>query len=118
MSLPKPLNQTAEVLYELLTNATISRKSIFLETGILNLTARITDLRKLGLDLHCGYIKTTNKYGREVEFGTWSILAEEKKALEIYKRINTTPEQKRKVNKLAKSIIPAGAKTGKEKIEL
>ena len=49
---------------------------------------------------------------------TLDVAGEEKKALEIYKRINTTPEQKRKVNKLAKAIIPSGAKTGKEKIEL
>lgn len=118
MKLTKPLNQTAEVLYELLNNTFITRKDIFNETGILNVTARITNLRSKGLTVPCKLIKVINKHGREVSYGQWGLGGEEKKALEIYKHINTTIEQKRKVNKLAKSIIPSGYKTGKQKIEL
>lgn len=118
MNISKPLNQTAEVLYELLTNTFITRKDIFNETGILNVTARITNLRSKGLTVPCKLIKVKNKHGREVSYGQWELGGEEKKALQIYKQINTTEVQKRLVNKLAKSIIPSGAKTGNEKIEL
>ena len=115
----KPLNQTAEVLYELLNSKIpLSYYDIFFATRTINLGQRISDLRRMGLKVYCKEIEAHNKHGRKIKYGTWSVAGEEKKALEIYKRINTTPAQKRKVNKLAKDIIPAGAKTGKEKIEL
>ena len=117
MKLSKPLNQTAEVLYELLNSKRrIGFSEIYAATHAINLGQRISGLRRMGLKIYCTYVETKNKHGRKVKYGTWSVAGEEKKALEIYKRINTTPEQKRKVNKLAKAIIPSGAKTGKEKI--
>lgn len=115
----KPLNQTAEILYELLnTKVPLSFSELHQRTAVVNLGQRVSDLRRLGLKVYCKYVSTKNKHGRDIKYGSWSVAGEEKKALEIYKRINTTPEQKRKVNKLAKAIIPSGAKTGKEKIEL
>jgi len=119
MKLSKPLNQTAEVLYELLNSKRrIGFSEIYAATHAINLGQRLANLRRNGLLIPCLRIEAHNKHGRKIKYGTWSVAGEEKKALEIYKRINTTPEQKRKVNKLAKAIIPAGAKTGKEKIEL
>lgn len=49
MKLQPPKNQTAEVLYELLTNACINRRDILINTGILNVTARISDIRRYGV---------------------------------------------------------------------
>ena len=119
MKLSKPLNQTAEVLYELLNSKhRIGFSEIYKATHAINLGQRISGLRRMGLKIYCTYVETKNKHGRKVKYGTWSVSGEEKKALEIYKRINTTPEQKRTVNKLAKAIIPSGVKIGKEKIEL
>jgi hypothetical protein len=119
MKLKNPLNQTAEILYELLNSKVpLSFSELHYRTGVINLGQRISDLRRLGLQVFCKELETKNKHGRNISYGTWSVAGEETKALEIYNRINATAEQKRKVNKLAKSIIPSGAKTGKEKIEL
>lgn len=75
MKLSKPVNQLAEVLYLLLKNKSITRKSAVLDTGILNVSARIADLRtKYNINVICTKISTTNKFGRNVNYGSWSIL--------------------------------------------
>jgi hypothetical protein len=75
MKLSKPVNQTAEVLYLLLKNKSITIKSAILDTGILNVSARIGDLRnKYNINVICTKISTTNKFGRSVNYGSWSIL--------------------------------------------
>ena len=75
MKLSKPVNQTAEVLYLLLKNKSITRKTAILDTGILNVSARIADLRnKHNINVICTKISTTNKFGRNINYGSWSIL--------------------------------------------
>jgi len=83
----KPKTQLSETLYYLLNRDSINRKQMLFDTGILNLTARISDLRGLNLDINCVKIKTTNKFERKIEYGKW-LLADKKKGLQIYNEIN------------------------------
>lgn len=83
-----PKNQTAEVLYELLNSKAITRRTIMIECGILNVCARITDLRlKHNVPITCNYIQTKNKHNRTVRYGSWS-LENKKQAKEVYLKIN------------------------------
>ncbi|NJL75298.1 MAG: hypothetical protein HC892_09970 [Saprospiraceae bacterium] len=85
-----PKTQTAEVLYELLTNKSITRASIMTDTGILNLTARIADLRlRAHISIDCAYVNVLNKHGRKVRYGKWSINPSDiDYAKEAYLKIN------------------------------
>jgi hypothetical protein len=84
----KPKTQLAEVLYELIKNKTINRRSILLDCGILNVTARIADLRlRHNLSIICTKIQTKNKHNRAITYGCWS-LENKKLAKEVYKIIN------------------------------
>jgi len=87
-----PTNQTAEVLYEILNNNSISRKDILLSTGVLNPTARIADLRiRHGLIIHCEKVSVLNKFNRVVTYGKWSIQGDDnrEKAKAVYNQINS-----------------------------
>jgi len=87
----QPKNQTAEVLYELLNNAPITRASILRSTGVLNPTARIADLRiRYGVNVTCEKINTKNKFLRPISYGSWSIKGELEttKAKNVYESIN------------------------------
>lgn len=87
--LPQPKTQTAEVLYEFLHSDSLTRSDFFKSTHILNVTARIADLRKLGLNIICEHKNVQNKFGRKVSFGAWSLAKEDKeKAVKIYRTIN------------------------------
>lgn len=85
--LQPPKNQTAEVLYELLTNGPINRRDILINTGILNVTARISDIRKHGINVKCEMIKTKNKHNRSISFGKWSI-DKNISVVDVYNKIN------------------------------
>jgi len=70
----KPKNQTAEVLFELIEKQKVSRLMFLKNTGILNVTARIADLRiRHGIPIKCEKVKTTNKHGRVITYGVWSL---------------------------------------------
>jgi len=84
--LPLPTSQTQEVLHELITRKTVSRAQFFKFCGILNVTARIADLRKLGLEIRCEEIPVPNKFKRVVKYGNWS-LANIETATELYLRM-------------------------------
>lgn len=74
MTLKTPKNQTAEVLFQLLKNPFITRASMFLSTGILNLTARIADLRiRHGINIICEKVSVKNKRGDCVTYGKWKL---------------------------------------------
>ena len=84
----KPKNQTAEVLFELLTNKSFTRRSILIDCGILNVCARITDLRKKhNLSIICTKIITKNKHNRTINYGRWT-LENKSQAEEVYQKIN------------------------------
>lgn len=87
--LTKPVTQKAEVLYELLTQDSITRMYMFQVTGILNLTARIANLRiNDDLDIVCENVDIRNKHGRIVTYGKWN-LPDKEKGFEVYQKINT-----------------------------
>lgn len=81
-----PTNQNAEVLNLLLTEKRQTSLNLVMN-GILNPTARITNLRKMGVNIICDLIKQTNKFGRTIHYGEFSIL-NKKDARKIYTQIN------------------------------
>lgn len=88
MNLATPKNQTAEVLYYLLICDKIDFSYIYLNTRILNLSARISNLRlDYGLEIPCVEVETKNKFGRKISFGTWSLKDKEQGRI-IYSKIN------------------------------
>lgn len=88
IKMKKPNNQTAEVLYELIMKSAITRMSIMYQTGILNLTARISNLRnKHGIIIICDKVETTNKHGRNISYGKWRLF-DKKSAKLLYSKIN------------------------------
>ena len=87
MTLNNPLTQLQEVLYELLSKESISVKQMMADTGILNIKARISDLRlKYNLSIDTEMVKVQNKYGRKVSFGQWR-LTDKETALLTYKKL-------------------------------
>jgi hypothetical protein len=84
----KPLNQTAEVLFELIQKKNVSRMMFFKNTGILNVTARIAELRiDYGIEIRCKKVSAMNKHGRTIKYGVWS-LSDIERCIEVYKIIN------------------------------
>lgn len=90
-NLARPRNQNAEVLYELLTSEQLTRMAFFMNTGILNVTARIANLRlNYGIEIECGRHKVTNKHGRPVSYGVWRIPANKRyDAWKAYDKVNS-----------------------------
>lgn len=87
--LPQPTTQLQEVLCELILNDTISVRQILSDTGILNPKARISDLRRIGVNIETEMVHVTNKYGRKAKFGQWSIPEESKQsATEMYLKMS------------------------------
>ena len=87
INLPKPKTQVTEVLYMLLTRESINVRQMMFDTGILNLTARISDLRtKYNIDIICQDIKTKNKFERKISYGQWT-LSDKEHAKEVYLKI-------------------------------
>jgi hypothetical protein len=83
-----PKNQTAEVLFELINNSYITRSTILINTGILNLTARISDLRlRHNVDVICQKVNTINKHKRKINYGKWYV-NDKNNCIEIYNKIN------------------------------
>jgi hypothetical protein len=84
-NLPLPNSQLQEVFRELLLNDFISVRQMMADTGILNIKARISELRRIGLPIATDMVSVTNKYGRSARFGQWHLKPEAKqKAKEIY----------------------------------
>jgi len=44
--------------------------------GILNITARITDLRDMGFDIHCEMVTDPNHHNGKTRFGQWTLVSE------------------------------------------
>lgn len=91
MKIFKPTNQTAEVFYMLLTEKSINRASCMKDTYILNVTARIANLRnKHNINVICTKIKTTNKFGRDINYGQWHINSKgrRRELIKLYNIIN------------------------------
>jgi hypothetical protein len=84
-----PKNQLAEVLYLLLTQKSITVKSAMNDIGILNLSARISDLRiKHNLIIECRKINTKNKFGRDISYGNFFLVTKKSIANKVYNNIN------------------------------
>ena len=81
-----PESQIQEVFFELYNRLFIDRKTMMLSCGVWNLTARISDLRKIGFKIISNEVKSFNKYGREVTFVQYS-LENKKEAVELYQKM-------------------------------
>lgn len=76
--IPQPESQVQEVLYELINRFFIDRRTMMLSSGVWNLTARISNLRNMGLQINSNEIVSKNKFNREIKFVQYSL--EDKKA--------------------------------------
>jgi hypothetical protein len=85
MEITKPTSQSSEVLYLLLEGKKTTMD--FFKNGIMNPTARISDLRSLGVQIICDKVDHVNKFGRKINYGQFTIL-NTTESLEIYKKIN------------------------------
>ncbi len=66
---------------------------MMLDTGILNVTARIANLRNAyNLIIDCEMFPVRNKFGRPIKYGLWR-LEDKAKGIELYKKL-----QKNQVN--------------------
>lgn len=89
--LPMPKNQVQEILYELLCNPQITRQAIMRSCGCLNLTARIADIRALNIAVKCVKREASNKFGRAISYGMWTI-QNKKAAKAVYLQLQKTSE--------------------------
>ncbi len=93
--LDNPVNQTAEVLYALIYSESIDRVTMMRDYGVLNLTARIANLRNLyHLVVICEEIQTKNKFGRPIIYGKWRLVNKEV-AKSVYLTINVINKNNR-----------------------
>ena len=81
----QPKNQLAEVLNLLLTKYRTSLDIIM--CGVLNPTSKISQLRDKGVVVLCDKVKHTNKFGRKMNYGKFSVL-NFKDSVKIYNQIN------------------------------
>ena len=84
-----PESQTQEVLYELISRLFIDRKTMMLSSGVMNLTARISELRMRQLKIVSNEIVTLNKFGREIKYVQYS-LEDKKAAVSVYIKMKET----------------------------
>lgn len=81
-----PTNQRSEVLFYLLRVSKVTTRLLFSDLGILNPTARISNLRAMGLVIECDGVKFVNKFGRPGKYGIYS-LKNAKKGISVYKEL-------------------------------
>lgn len=81
-----PKTQIAETLHLLITR-TMMTTLAFEGNGILNPTAKMSELRKLGVEIDCEMRPKVNRFGRKTKFGTFR-LRDEEEAINIYNKIN------------------------------
>jgi len=81
-----PKTQIAETLH-LLINRKMMTTLAFEGHGILNPTSKMSELRKLGVEIQCEMKPKVNRFGRKVKFGTFR-LKDEEEAINIYNKIN------------------------------
>jgi hypothetical protein len=81
----KPKTQIAEVLHLLLSQDMTSLDIIM--NGVLNPTAKISQLRAKGVNILCNDVKHKNKFGRQMTYGRFTIL-NRREAAKIYNQIN------------------------------
>ncbi len=86
--LEKPTSQIAEALYTLLNNKTVTRKEFLLKADILNAPESVRQLRSLhGVSINCKSVPTKNKFGRVVNYGSYSLM-NMSAAMKTYKKLN------------------------------
>lgn len=94
--IPNPQSQIQEVLFELIKRINIDRRQMMLSCGVLNLPDQIMKLRRRhNLTIELSKVKTENKFGREIEFGRYT-LKNKKEASVTYLKIQQ--EQIRREN--------------------
>jgi hypothetical protein len=91
--IPLPESQIQEVLYELINRLFIDRRTMMLASGVWNLTAVISELRKKGLNIKSNKMSGVNKYGREIDFVHYS-LEDKKEASVVYLQMKANQSSK------------------------
>ncbi len=81
--IPPPESQIQEILFELINRLFVDRKTMMLSSGVLNLTAQISNIRNKGINIASNEVTTTNKFNREVKFVRYS-LKDKKEAVKVY----------------------------------
>jgi len=84
--LPKPTTQVEEALYLLIKKGRMTRADFFTETFILNAPMTVLKLRRKGVNIVTDEIKKVNKFGRNIEYGSYRLL-DKKEAIKIYKKL-------------------------------
>jgi hypothetical protein len=74
LKLNNPTTQRQEILFVLLTNKKVTRRTFYRITKAANPTARIAELRnRYGLDIQCNEKPVTNKFKRQTSFAVWNL---------------------------------------------
>jgi hypothetical protein len=81
----QPTNQLSEVLYLLIEGKKTTLDLV--KFGILNPSARISNLRAKGVNILCEKVNHVNKFSRKINYGLF-ILLNKKDARLIYTKIN------------------------------
>lgn len=84
-TLKQPTSQLTEVLYLLLERDRTSLDIIW--NGVLSPTSKISQLRKKGVIILCNNIDKVNKFGRNIQYGSFQIMNRED-AIKIYNNLN------------------------------
>jgi hypothetical protein len=80
-----PKNQKMEVLNLLLSGEKTTLEII--NVGVLNPSSKISQLRQLGVNILCENQKHKNKFGRNINYGRFSIL-NRNESKKIYNTLN------------------------------
>jgi len=76
-----------KVLYYLLKSESINYNDFHAKTKMINLSARIADLRNDHfLDIPCTTVKYKNEFGKSKSYGSWKLINKDK-GIELYKKL-------------------------------
>lgn len=67
------INQKQKVLEYLQSGKILTRKIAMEQMGIMNVTARIAELRNEGYEVHPNISKGVNRYGDKVRYAAWTL---------------------------------------------
>lgn len=69
------INQKQKVLEYLQSGKILTRKIAMQSMGVMNVTARIAELREEGYEINPNITKGVNRYGDKVRYAAWTLSA-------------------------------------------
>ena len=64
-----------ELVYKYMEDfGSITAFQAFQDLGITHLNGRIKELRDSGIEIHTEMVKSTNRYGKKIEFGRFTLV--------------------------------------------